>query len=42
MKKRTSKTIRLSRTFYDYLISQGRKGETFEAVVKRLIKEGDK
>ena len=40
--KRTSKVIRLSKGFYDYLTQQGHKSETFEAVIKRLIKEGGK
>lgn len=42
MTKRDSKTIRLSKSFYDYLVQQGCKSETFEDVIKRLIKAGGK
>jgi hypothetical protein len=40
MKKRNSKVIRISKGFYDYLVQQGCKSETFEAIIKRLIKGG--
>jgi hypothetical protein len=42
MKKRTSKLIRVSLAFWQSLRDTGRKGDTFEDVIKRLIKSGGK
>lgn len=33
-------TMRISRPFKDWIEKQGLKGETFEDVIKRLVKEG--